>query len=243
MLSIPCGRDLVAARRICSFTGVVAALLLQGCGGGGGGGTQSATEPPASNTPTAPTTPTTPTTPAVNHAPTISGSAPTSVQAGQAFSFTPTASDADGDRLTFSIVSKPSWATFDAATGRLTGSPSAVGTFANVTISVSDGTASASLAAFTVAVTAAAPVTGSATLSWTPPTTRADGSTLTDLAGYYIHYGTSAGTYTQTIPLSGTGLATYTIDNLSAGTYYFTVTAYDSAGAESPLSNVVSKTI
>ncbi len=83
-------------------------------------------------------------------------------------------------------------------------------------------------------------VTGSATLSWAAPTTNTDGTPLTDLAGYKIYYGTSPGNYTTSIDIGN--VTTYTITNLSTGTYYFTVTAYDSSGIESSYSNQVNKT-
>lgn len=54
-----------------------------------------------------------------NTPPVISGTPETEVFKQSAYSFTPTASDANGDNLTFSIVNKPSWANFDTATGRL----------------------------------------------------------------------------------------------------------------------------
>jgi len=76
-----------------------------------------------------------------NSAPTISGTPATTVDEDAPYSFTPTASDADaGDVLTFSIVNKPSWASFDPATGALTGTPanSDVGTTTGIVISVSD---------------------------------------------------------------------------------------------------------
>jgi len=85
--------------------------------------------------------------------------------------------------------------------------------------------------------------TGSATLSWSPPTTREDGSALTDLAGFKVYYGTSPDDLSSTITLNSSSTTTYEIDNLSAGTYYFMVTAIDSNGAESPSSSMVSKTI
>ncbi len=99
---------------------------------------------------TAPPTPT-------NTPPVISGTPATSVQADQAYSFTPSASDPDGDALTFSIQNKPSWASFSTSSGQLSGTPTSsnVGTSSNVVISVSDGTQSASLAAFSIQVTAA----------------------------------------------------------------------------------------
>ncbi len=85
-------------------------------------------------------------------------------------------------------------------------------------------------------------VQGVATLSWTPPTTRTDGSSLTNLAGYRIYYGTTEGEYSITVDLDNPGLTDYVIEGLSSGkTYYFTMTAYDELGIESAHSNVVSK--
>lgn len=94
-----------------------------------------------------------------NRAPTISGTAPASVQAGTAYAFTPAASDPDGDSLTFTVANKPSWATFTAATGSLTGTPgeSDVGAYANAAISVTDGKAQVTLPAFSISVTQATP--------------------------------------------------------------------------------------
>jgi hypothetical protein len=217
----------------------VCALLLQGCGGGGGADTASVTDPPGSTTPPPPSSSPSPT----NRAPTVSGTPATSVQAGQAYAFTPSATDADNDTLTFSIANKPSWATFNAATGQLSGTPAVADTFAGVTISVSDGTATASLSAFSISVTPASVTTGSASLSWTPPTQREDGSSLEKLAGYSIRYGMAAGLYTETINITNPGLTTYQVDDLKSGTYYFVVTAIDSLGYESQLSTPVSKTI
>lgn len=178
-----------------------------------------------------------------NTPPTISGTPPTSVLAGSAYMFHPTAADADGDPLTFSVSNLPSWATFSTSTGQLSGTPGAadVGNYANIVISVSDGSATVSLPAFTIVVTQIA--TGSATLSWTPPTQNTDGSALVDLAGYRIHYGTSAGALTQVIQLANPGVSSYVLGNLSSGTYYFAVTAYSSSGAESARSGVGSKVV
>lgn len=82
---------------------------------------------------------------------------------------------------------------------------------------------------------------GIATLSWDLPTTNADGTPLTDLAGYKIHHGTSPGSYTA---LDVGNVTQYTIDNLMDGqTHYFAVTAYDTFGNESGFSNEVSKLI
>jgi hypothetical protein len=178
-----------------------------------------------------------------NRPPVISGTPPTSVTAGTAYSFQPTASDPDGNTLTFSITNAPAWAAFSTTTGRLQGTPTAsdVGTYANIAITASDGTATASLPAFSIAVVGVA--TGSASLSWTPPTTNTDGSPLTNLSGYRVYWGTALGNYPNSVTLNNAGLASYVVENLAPGTYYFVVTALSSAGSESAYSNTGSKTI
>jgi hypothetical protein len=175
--------------------------------------------------------------------PTISGAPTTAVQAGQGYTFSPTAASPHGAPLVFSISYTPTWASFNTSTGQLSGTPSMtdIGTFANISISVTDGTATASLAAFTITVQAG--TTGSATLSWTVPTTRTDGTPLTTLAGFRIYYGPAAGNYPNTISVPNPGITTYVVDNLSSGTYYFVATAYDSNGLESDYSPPASKTI
>lgn len=84
---------------------------------------------------------------------------------------------------------------------------------------------------------------GAATLSWAAPDQNTDGSPLTNLAGYRIYYGTSANTLDQVIEINTIGITEYVIDNLTAGTYYFSIRAYNSVGLESALSNIVSDTI
>jgi hypothetical protein len=203
-------------------------------------GTSIATLAPFSITVTAPTTSATITT---NTPPVISGAPSTSVLAGNSYSFRPTATDANGDALNFSISGKPAWANFDATTGLLVGTPDAsyVGSYANIVISVSDGKASTSLAAFTITVNSIA--LGSASLAWTPPTQNADGSSLTNLAGYTIFYGTNSTSLTSKVVIANPGTSTYTLGNLSSGIYYFGITAYTTGGAESGLSNIGTKTI
>jgi hypothetical protein len=118
-------------------------------------------------------------TPPTNRAPVISGTAPTTIAATTAYTFTPTASDPDGNALTFGVQNLPTWAAFNTSTGRLSGTPSAtqLGTFSNIRITVSDGTATVSLAAFSITVTQAPnrpPVIGG-----TPATTANVGQTYT----------------------------------------------------------------
>ena len=178
-----------------------------------------------------------------NRPPVISGTPPASGTVGQAYSFTPTASDPDGQALTFSIANRPSWASFNTSTGRLSGTPTAAnaGSYSAIVISVSDGTASASLPSFTLTVQQVQ--TGSATISWTPPTTNADGSPLTNLRGYKIYYGTNSSNLTQVLDLPNPGISSGVVENLAPGTWYFAVTSYNSSNVESGRSNVTSKTI
>lgn len=175
--------------------------------------------------------------------PTIAGTPATTAQAGTPYSFRPTATDPTGNPLVYTITGKPAWAAFDPVTGTLSGTPAAadVGSRSTVTITASDGLGSATLPAYTLGVVAA--VSGSATLSWVPPTTRTDGTTLTDLAGFRVYYGSSSGNYPNSISITNPKLTGYTIEALPAGTYYFVTTAFDAGGKESAYSSAVSKII
>lgn len=178
-----------------------------------------------------------------NSKPTISGSPPMSLRVGETYRFTPTASDPDGDSLSFSIERKPSWANFDASTGRLEGQPQAadVGVAADIRISVSDGTNSTALPTFSININQIA--LGSATLSWMPPIRNSDGSALTDLAGYRIYYGRDANVLDQVATLGNPGLTSYVVENLSSATWYFAMTSFNSGGVESALSAIASKKV
>jgi hypothetical protein len=174
----------------------------------------------------------------------LSGTPPTNVAAGNPYLFQPTVSTTDGT-ATFSASGLPSWASFNPSTGQISGTPTSsnVGITGDIIISASDGSATASLAPFKVDVTAASATTGSATLSWTAPTTNTNGTPVTDLAGYHIYYGTNPGALDTVIDVPGAATTEYEISNLSSGTYYFAVTAYNSLGIDSADSNEGSKTI
>jgi hypothetical protein len=86
-------------------------------------------------------------------------------------------------------------------------------------------------------------VDGNATLSWNAPTSNTNGSALTDLSGYRIYYGSSENEMTRTVQITNLGVQTYVIENLEPGTWYFAIRAVTSDDTESPLSDVVSKTI
>jgi hypothetical protein len=225
------------ALSVLMFIGVAGgALALSGCGGDDGEEAVASAAPPSPAPPGPGPGP-------ANQAPTISGTPTTMVMQGNAYSFTPSASDPDGNTLTFTVANLPGWATFNSTTGRVSGTPSAaeVGTYGNVTINVSDGSANASLAAFSIQVVATA--TGSATLTWNPPTQNTDGSPLTNLAGYKIHWGTSQGSYTNSATINNPGLSSYVVDQLTPATWYFAVTALNAVGGESEYSNTASKQV
>jgi Putative Ig domain len=185
-----------------------------------------------------PAAPSPPATGAAKIAPTISGTPAASVTIGAAYAFNPAATAAEGRTLVFAIRNKPAWAAFDAASGTLSGTPVAanVGTYTQISISVSDGIASASLTPFSIGVEQ--PDT-KVTLSWTSPTVNTNGTTVTDLAGYHIYYGSTSTQLNQVVTVEGAEVTEYAFRELSAGTWYFAVAAYNNDKVESGLSAVV----
>lgn len=225
--------------------------------GAGGSGTHAAPVIPSASSP-APVTrsaswtswsPTSSTaTPAAAQTPSatplaIQGVPPAEVNYAVPYSFTPTASSPSGEALTFSIQNKPSWADFDSSNGALTGTPTAedVGTDSDIVINVSDGTSSASLAPFRISVDEIS--NGAATLDWSGVTRTLADTTLTDLGGYVLYYGTSAGNLNHQVKLANPGLTTYMVTNLASTTWYFAVAAYTRDGAVGEISSVGQKTI
>jgi hypothetical protein len=180
---------------------------------------------------------------ATSQPPKISGTPAATVNVGSPYSFTPTASDPAGKSLTFSVQNLPGWSGFNTSNGALTGTPTAAnaGTYTNIVITVSDGTLSASLPAFSITVNQVS--NGSATLTWTPVTQNTNGTVLTDLAGYKVYWGTSPTSMGQTVTLANPSLTTYAVTNLSSGTWYFGVAAYANDGTQGMMSNVGSKTV
>lgn len=179
-----------------------------------------------------------------NRPPVVSGTPPASVTVGNAYSFTPTGTDPDGDALTWSITSKPGPASFNVSTGRLSWTPTSTGTWNSIVITATDSRGAAvSLPAFSIAVLPAAS-SGSATLSWQAPTQYTDGSALpgSQLGAYRIYRGNSAGSLSRIAEVDD-GTMSFTVQSLTTGTHYFAVTAVTVGGTESALSSVGSKTI
>jgi hypothetical protein len=217
--------------RIAAFLSTITLFALGGCGGTGGTVETDSSRPPTAGSG------------GPNSAPTITGAPPSTAVPGLAYSFAPTASDPNGDLITFEIMNRPTWASFDASNGRLSGTPTQaqLGMYSNIVISASDGSARVRMPAFSINVS---PVgVGDATLSWVPPTLRSDGSALTNLAGYRIYYGNAPNSYSNIIDVTNVGLTTYFVENLASGTWYFHISAVDAAGIESSLTPAASKTI
>lgn len=210
--------------------------MLGACGGGGGDAGSDATAAVAGAHGSIPSAP-------VNSAPRVSGTPSSIATAGSAYSFQPSASDPDGDSIEFQVSNKPTWASFDPRTGQLTGTPSEadVGTYAGIVITAFDGRATTAMAPFSITVSSTQP--GAATLTWLPPTENTDGSPIEDLAGYRIRYGRHPAELTELQSIPNPGISSAVVENLSRGTWYFTVTAYNTAGIESEYSNLAEKVI
>ena len=178
-----------------------------------------------------------------NAAPQISGTPTSALNFGNSYSFTPNASDPDGDALAFSITNSPLWAEFNASSGHISGLPTLghVGTYSNIEVTVSDGAASATLGPFTITVNAVS--NGSVTLNWSLPTENEDGSMLMDLAGFNIYWGTTRGSYPNSVMINNASISTYVVDNLSPGSYDFVATSFNTSGVESAYSNATTKVV
>lgn len=103
----------------------------------------------------------------------------------------------------------------------------------------------AALAPFVAVAQPTPPPTYTVTLSWTPPTQNTNGTALTNLASYRVYWSTTNGTWTQansvSVPSPATGRVLSQQNLLSDTTYFFTVTAVNTTGQESPYPNVASK--
>ena len=77
-------------------------------------------------------------------------------------------------------------------------------------------------------------------LTWEAPTTNEDGTPLTDLSGYKLHWGGSTGVYASTIDVGNVTAFTLNLGNVEDETVYINVTAYDLSGNESVYNGEVS---
>jgi len=78
-------------------------------------------------------------------------------------------------------------------------------------------------------------------LAWEAPENEGEDDPSGEVEGYKLYYGTASGEYEETIDVGS--FTSCSVDGLSSGTWYFTVTAYDDGGNESSFSNEVSYTV
>ena len=220
------------------------AVALGGCGGGSSAGTPAASAASAAGAgagagAAAPI-------PAADLA--LTGTPAPTVTVGSVYHFQPALTPATGATVGYSVQNLPAWASFSTASGQLQGTPTAadVGVYPNIVISASTGSASAALQAFAVTVkpSVAPNSPGTATLTWVAPTTNSDNTQLDDLSAFRIYYGTSSSALTGVIDVVADGNTDgFVVSGLAKGTYYFKVSALDSAGVESSQSDEVSKSV
>jgi hypothetical protein len=152
-----------------------------------------------------------------------------------------------GGTLTWTIGDNAAWLTVTPVSGTTTTetdtltasvnlSGLAAGTY-NGTITITASGSSNSPKTIPVTLTLNGASAGTATLVW-------NAVTATDLAGYKVYRATASGAYGAPEATLSKTTTSYVSSGLQTGTtYFFVVTAYDSAGNESPFSNEVSKSI
>ena len=149
--------------------------------------------------------------------------------------------------LSWSITDNANWLTLTPTSGTTTTGTSPATLSANTagllagsfpaTITITASGATNTPQTIPVTLTLSAPATSSVTLSWNP-------NTDLDLASYRIYISTTPGVYGAAVATVQQPTTTYLATGLNVGsTYYFTVTAVDSAGNESLHSNEASKSI
>lgn len=108
-------------------------------------------------------------------------------------------------------------------------------------VSNSSSTATSSTASLSVAANAS----GQAQISWSAPTAREDGSTLSarDISGYQLYYASSASDSLVLLTSLSASEHSVRVDELADGTHYFALATVDSGGISSDLSPRFSVTI
>jgi hypothetical protein len=165
-----------------------------------------------------------------NSAPIITGEPLAIAENDSYYSFLPTAADTDGDDLIFTVLNKPSWASFDTQTGELFGIPDETTEYENITISVSDGSLAASLNAFDIEVISQPGFR--VQISWEKPSLNIDGSSLNNISAYKVMYGTSSDNKDNSVYFDSDTLVG-TIENLSQGDYFFSMSTITNNTLES----------
>ena len=187
---------------------------------------------------------------AVNDLPEITSVAPVVATEGELYTYLPSATDVEGDALTWNVGTAPASMTVNSATGELNWTPAEGVTSADVTLLVNDGGANVTQA-FTITVTAVnnAPVitqgeSTSVTMSEDgapTPFTLVLNATDSDHAGSELSWSVSSAATNGTATASGTGLSktvNYAPDTGFSGTDSFTVEVTDGDLSDSIVVNV-----
>jgi hypothetical protein len=153
-----------------------------------------------------------------------------------------TISNAGTGTLSWAVGDNAAWLTLSPTSGTNSGTVSAsvslsglaAGTYSG-TITVSATGATSKTIQVTLTISSTTSINGSVTLSWAA-------NTDSDLAGYKVYRGTQSGVYSTSIAVGN--VTTYQLTNLQPNTtYFFSVTALDTAGNESLPSSEVSKSV
>jgi len=180
-----------------------------------------------------------------NAPPTIVLASAQDAQVGAAFDYQPVAQDPEHDTLQFSATNLPTWASLDATSGRISGTPGPMdaGVYESVSITVADATHKVVTAPFSITVTPALEGTGVALLQWEAPPSKVSGEPLDDLAGYRILYGRSSSDLDHSVLITDPATTSYQFSSLTPGVWYFAVVAVSSNGLEGPPTTLASKSI
>jgi hypothetical protein len=147
-----------------------------------------------------------------------------------------------GETVNWTVSDNASWLTVSPASGSGTRTLTTSVNTAGLTVGTHTGTlivspAGSSSKTVAVTLTVNAPATSSVALTW-------NANQESDLSGYKLYRATTSGGYGAPIATLPGNVTAYIATGLQVGTtYFFVITAYDSAGNESARSNEISKSI
>jgi hypothetical protein len=189
-----------------------------------------------------------------NAPPTIVVASVEDAQVGATFDYQPRAHDPERDTLHFAATNLPPWASLDADSGRISGTPGPTdeGVYESISITVADATHKVVTAPFSITVNPAVESelepavelgTGVASLQWEIPPSKVSGEPLDDLAGYRILYGHSSSDLDHSVLITDPATTSYQFSSLPPGIWYFAVVAVSSNGLEGPPTTLATKSI
>ncbi len=179
----------------------------------------------------------------VNDAPVITSVAPTSVILGEEYTYTPSATDAENDSLTWSLTQKPAGMTINVTTGAISWTPAEAGSSGTVRLVANDGNSDSVAQTFVITVSEPdneAPVIGQGetdTLTIDEDTEGSTTLTATDANGDSLSWSVSSPASNGSAAVVG-GNVTYTPNANFNGNDSFTVQVSDGSLTDSIVVNV-----